>query len=194
MELWVWIVLAIAVVAGIGVAAFTLWQDSQRRASSRLRDQFGSVYDETVSTYGDKREAERDLKARQQRVQRLRLRPLSNEERADLESQWTDMQSGFIEDPSGAAEDADALVDASLTRRGYPPSDFERRLDDLSVEHPEVVRRYRTARTIVTRDDADTEALRQAVLEYRAVFVDLANADVEVPTIPARKPDLAKAS
>jgi hypothetical protein len=193
MELWVWIVFAIAIVAGIGVAAFTLWQDSQRRASSRLRDQFGPVYDETVSTYGDKREAERDLKARQHRVQRLRLRPLSNEERDELETKWVAIQSSFIDDPALAAGEADELIDDALSRRGYPPSDFERRLDDLSVEHPEVVRRYRTARTIVTRDDADTEALRQAVLEYRAVFVDLANADVEVPTIP-RKQDLAKAS
>ena len=192
MDIWMWIALAAVILLGIGIAAFMLW-DNQRRTSKRLRDQFGSIYDEAVAATGDRREAERELRHRQQRVQRLRLRPLSGDERDRLEKEWTRVQSEFVDDPAMAAEEADELIDGALTRRGYPPSDFERRLDDLSVDHPEVVRRYRTARTIVTKDDADTEALRQALLEYRAVLIELANADVEVPTAP-RTGGLARAS
>ena len=75
------------------------------------------------------------------------------------------------------------LIDSALTRRGYPKADFERRLDDLSVEHPEVVRRYRAARMLVVKEDGDTEMLRKALIEYRTVFVELANADVQMPAV-----------
>lgn len=193
MDAWIWIALAVIIVIGAAIAAFTVWQENQRRASTQLKDQFGPVYDDTVSSLGSKREAEKELKHRVERVERLRLRPLSGDERTELEKEWVTIQSSFIDDPAAAAADADDLVDSALTRRGYPPSDFERRLDDLSVDHPEVVRRYRTARMTARRDEADTEALRKAVVEYRSVLAELANADVEVPAI-VRSEDLARAS
>jgi hypothetical protein len=50
--------------------------------------------------------------------------------------------------------------------------DFDRRADDLSVEHAEVVQRYREARRIAEANEdgrVDTEDLRQAVTSYRAL-------------------------
>ena len=50
--------------------------------------------------------------------------------------------------------------------RGYPMSDFDRRAEDLTVDHATVVHHYRNARDITTlrhsRKSATTEDLRQA--------------------------------
>jgi hypothetical protein len=63
-----------------------------------------------------------------------------------------------------------------MTARGYPMEDFDTRAADLSVQHPRVVENYRIARALSTRRqraEAGTEELRQAVVNYRALFDDL---------------------
>jgi hypothetical protein len=67
-----------------------------------------------------------------------------------------------------------------MTARGYPMADFDRRAEDLTVEHGSVVEHYRAAREIVSRQashEASTEDLRQALVHYRALFSDLLNGD-----------------
>ena len=142
-----------------------------------------------------RRRPSRSCESGKQRVERLHLRPLTPEEKTQLEREFSEIQTGFVDNPRASAYDADQLIDGALTRRGYPKADFERRLDDLSVEHPEVVRRYRAARMLVVKDDGDTETLRKALIEYRTVFVELANADVQMPAVPDRQQkQYAKAS
>jgi hypothetical protein len=68
--------------------------------------------------------------------------------------------------------------------RGYPIGEFDQRVEDISVDHPEVVMNYRAARDIATQHSqgrASTEDLRQALVHYRALFRDLL-ADVDVPS------------
>jgi hypothetical protein len=63
-----------------------------------------------------------------------------------------------------------------MTLRGYPMTEFDRRAEDLSVDHPTVIQHYRDAHSIAERDArhaASTEDLRQAVVHYRALFEDL---------------------
>jgi 2-hydroxychromene-2-carboxylate isomerase len=63
-----------------------------------------------------------------------------------------------------------------MTLRGYPMTDFDRRAEDLSVDHPHVVQHYRSAHVIAERHAqgaASTEELRQALVSYRALFEDL---------------------
>ena len=82
----------------------------------------------------------------------------------------------FVDDPNGAVVAADRLVTEVMTARGYPIEDFEKRAADLSVQHPRVVENYRTARGLAMRrerGEAATEELRQAVVNYRALFDDL---------------------
>jgi hypothetical protein len=82
----------------------------------------------------------------------------------------------FVDDPDGAVVAADRLVTEVMAARGYPIEDFETRAADLSVDHPRVVENYRAARTIAQRrerGEAGTEELRQAVMNYRALFDDL---------------------
>ncbi len=63
-----------------------------------------------------------------------------------------------------------------MQARGYPVSDFEQRVADISVDHPKVVDDYRAARQIALRHrqgQATTEDLRNAMIYYRSLFDDL---------------------
>jgi hypothetical protein len=60
--------------------------------------------------------------------------------------------------------------------RGYPMGDFDRRAEDLSVDHPHVVRNYRAAHEIAvthSQGRASTEDLRRAMVYYRQLFDEL---------------------
>ena len=65
--------------------------------------------------------------------------------------------------------------------RGYPVADeFEQRAADVSVDHPAVVEHYRAAHAIsgrATTGEASTEDLRQAMVHFRALFVELLGDD-----------------
>ena len=81
-----------------------------------------------------------------------------------------------MDDPPGAVIEADRLVAALMTARGYPVADFEQRAADISVDHPIVVEHYRAAHGIAslqTENRASTEDLRQALVHYRALFSEL---------------------
>jgi hypothetical protein len=81
-----------------------------------------------------------------------------------------------------------------MEERGYPMDDFERRAEDISVDHPDVVQHYRAAHDISVRLEEDpnastgstttrpsTEDLRQGLVHYRALFTELLEADEGQP-------------
>jgi hypothetical protein len=173
------IVLVIALVAAIGAA---IWLYTRNRRTEALQDRFGPEYDRALTTHHDQRQAERELTQREERVERLNIRPLEREERAQFADRWQTVQARFVDDPTGATDDADELVGEVMATRGYPVGDFEQRAADVSVNHPRVVEHYRAAHAIALRNsrgDADTEELRQALVHFRALFEDLL--DVETP-------------
>ena len=66
-----------------------------------------------------------------------------------------------------------------MKARGYPVADFDHRAEDLSVDHPGVVKNYRAAHLIAVRQgrgEASTEDLRQALVYYRDLFDELLEA------------------
>jgi hypothetical protein len=74
-----------------------------------------------------------------------------------------------------------------MRARGFPLSDFDQRAADISVEHPHVVENYRAGRAIAEANqdgEADTEDLRQAMVHFRSLFVELTNTtgDGEIPS------------
>lgn len=185
MDTAIW-VLIIAIAVFFVVAGVALWLSMQKRQSERLRTDFGPEYDRAVDEFGNRREAEARLKERKERVERLKLRTLSKEERSRFSGQWSETQAQFVDDPQAAVRNAQQLIDAAMRARGFPLSDFERRAADISVEHPNVVENYRSARDIADRSDngdADTEDLRQAMVHYRALFVELTNTPGDVPNM-----------
>ncbi|MDX6435484.1 MAG: hypothetical protein QOK34_318 [Gaiellaceae bacterium] len=202
MNTWVWIVIGVVVaIVVLGV----LFSALRTRRSRSLQDQFGREYERTVDKAGGRREAERELAERQKRHDELELKPLPPEARERYLQQWQQTQSRFVDDPTGAVSEADDLVNRVMRDRGYPVDDFEQRAADISVEHPELVERYRTANGIARASEqgkASTEDLRHSVRHYRALFVELLDADAgdgaenvdEVSTHGAEADDDARTS
>ena len=129
-----------------------------------------------MESRGGRREAEAELGSRVERRERLEIRPLSPEARERYMESWRHVQANFVDDPGGAVTSADQLVGSVMRERGYPMDDFERRAEDISVDHPQVVERYRSAHGIARKNaagQATTEDLRQAIQHYRALFDDL---------------------
>jgi hypothetical protein len=173
MNTWVWI--AIAVVAAIIIVG-VLWSALSTRRTRSLQERFGPEYDRELEKAGGRREAERELAEREKRHDELELRPLSEDARERYVEEWQETQSRFVDDPTGAVSEADDLVQRVMRDRGYPVDDFDQRAADISVEHPELVERYRTANGIARASEhgeASTEDLRHSVRHYRALFVEL---------------------
>jgi hypothetical protein len=167
------IVIAAAIVLVIVVAA---WLLSERRRRERLRTRFGPEYERALREAGDPRRAESVLESREKRVGKYQIRSLSPDESQRFGLAWRSLQARFVDDPSAAVREADTLVTELMNVRGYPMTEFERRAEDLSVDHAAVVDHYRHAHDIAEHDrakTASTEELRQAVVHYRALFEDL---------------------
>jgi hypothetical protein len=176
MDSNVWIIVSIVLAAAVIILAAMLFTQSRR--SGQLQQRFGPEYERTVSRYGNQKEAEEELIARERRVDRFKIVPLSREDAARFSEDWRAVQNRFVDDPKASVEDADRQVRDLMQRRGYPMGDFEQRAADLSVDHAEVVEHYRTAHQIAVRNrnqggNATTEDLRKAIVHYRAIFDEL---------------------
>ena len=148
----------------------------QQRSRAKLRDKFGPEYDRAVEESGGRRKAEAELHDRAKRVEAFEIKPLPPADRERYAASWRKVQADFVDDPKAAVTQADELLSAIMSARGYPLGDFEQRSADLSVDHPVVVQNYRAAHEIAVRHasgGAGTEDLRQAMIHYRALFDDL---------------------
>jgi hypothetical protein len=167
----------LVLVVALGIATW-LW--SQRRNRHILKQRFGPEYERALRDHGTESKAAAALERRQERISSYKIRPLSTRERQEFETHWRSTQTLFVDDPRGAVRDADALVCRLMETRGYPMADFERRAEDISVDHPHVVQNYRAAHNIALADaagGASTEDLRRAVVCYRALFSELLESD-----------------
>jgi len=167
------VVIAVAAVLVIAVIAVLAWSAHQTR---RLKNRFGPEYDAVLRRVGSKAKAEKELRQREQRVQKFEIVPLSANDVARFSNAWSRLQGSFVDDPKGVLIEADKLVRDLLVKRGYPVADFELRAADISVDHPIVVSNYRSAQRIVSLDqrgEASTEDLRKAVVHFRALFDEL---------------------
>jgi hypothetical protein len=168
------LVIALAVIVVAGIAA---WLFFRKRRTERLRTQFGGAeYDRALQEGGSRRQAEAGLAERTERVESLNIRPLAPGDRARFVESWSRIQARFVDGPGGAVTEADQLLGDVMSTRGYPVSDFEQRAADISVDHPLVLKNYRTAHEIAvrqTRGETNTEDLRQAMIHYRTLFEEL---------------------
>jgi hypothetical protein len=187
---------ALLLIALLAVAFALHWR---RHQSHVLEKHFGPEYDRAVERLGSRGKAERELRERQHRVEKLEIVPLTREEAVRFRDAWTRLQARFVDDPKGAVGEADSLVRELMHQRGYPMGDFESRAADISVHHPFVVDHYRAAHDIALRDargEGDTEARRQALIHYRALFGELLETDdpratSSQPSNPATSADRA---
>lgn len=182
-------IVVLAIAAAVVIAVLAALVAFQRRRTGKLRSQFGPEYARTIEAVGARGKAETELHQRETRVAAYSIRPLTPADRDRYLADWNRIQTQFIDAPVGAVAQADELVSAVMTARGYPMSDFDQRAADLSVDHPIVVENYRAAHAIALRHErgeASTEELRQAMIHYRALVDDLVGqpAATEAPVQP----------
>lgn len=172
------VLIVIIIIAALVVAGIT-WLFLNRRRTARLREDFGTEYEHVVIERGDAKTAEKELRARKERVEDYDLRDLTDRDRAAFAERWQQVQSGFVDAPAAAVADAQKLCDEVMRARGFPVGDIERQVEDVSVESPGVVSHYRMARGIAEaseRGEASTEDLRAAMKHYRELFDSLLRA------------------
>ena len=173
----------ILIVILLVVLAVGLWA-TQRRRTSQLRQRFGDEYDRTLARTGNRREAEQTLTQVADRHAQLDIRPLTVQQRQSWVQQWALVQARFVDSPAEAVAMARQLLPSLMRERGYPTDDADERAALLAVDHPVVVGEYRAAEQAYQRHTAggsSTEALRQALVHYRALF----DALVDPGTVPA---------
>ena len=172
--------LTIAAIVFVVVAIAVVEYFKRRKVKTvALRNRFGSEYDRAILEHGSSRKAEAKLADRETRVEALKIRELGATERERFIAEWQTVQSRFLDHPAAAVTEADDLIAALLEARGYPKDTFEQRAADVSVTYPRVMEDYRVAHAIAVRPhrtEASTEELRTAMIQYRAIFDELVQA------------------
>lgn len=172
---YILILIVVVAIAIVGVAMALVF--TRRQRTERLHTQFGPEYDYALQqANGDEKQAQIELETRQRYVADLDLHRLSADERERYTVDWAAIQSQFVDEPGPAIVAADRLITEVMQLRGYQVSDFEQRAADLSVNYPELVSNYRTARAIALKNEqqlANTEELRQAMINYHSLFDEL---------------------
>jgi hypothetical protein len=199
MEATMSAVLLIVVVVMLAVALIvpTALVTARARKRAALRQRFGPEYDRVVAEEGGRRGGERRLVGAAHKRDSLDVRDLTGDERVGFVERWRGVQAEFVDQPATAARHADELINEVARARGYPTVDDEERADLLAADHPEVMARYHKARDLrANASGGDTEALRGAVVRYRALFEELVGGGSAKPVVePApdqAKPDQAK--
>lgn len=167
------IIIIAVVLAVLVVAGFFLMR---RRRTEELQSRFGPEYDRALKETGDKSKAETELQRREKRVEKLSIRPVDPAQRERFSAEWQRVQAEFVDNPENSVRDADILLQEVMRTRGYPVENFDQVAADVSVDHPTVVQHFRTAHDIARRHskgEGNTEDLRNAMINYRALFDEL---------------------
>ncbi|MGW2569498.1 hypothetical protein [Streptomyces sp. NPDC001537] len=189
------IALIVIVAAVVVVAAALTLRAKGPRGGRDLKRRFGPEYDRTLARHdGDAKAAERELTERVQRHGSLREQPLEPTRREEFTARWTAAQERFVDAPREAVAEADRLLAELAALRGFPDAgQYEEQVAALSVHHADHVHGYRRVHRVAhvgvggqDGDRADTEEMREAMVEARALFEDL--------TAPPRRTDKAPAA
>lgn len=181
MPWWAWVLIAIGIVV---MVALVVLQALSRRRTGRLQHRFGPEYDRTLDQADSRRDAEAELRAREERRQQLEVRPLAQAARDRYLQSWQNIQAQFVDDPRSAVASADSLIQSVMADRGYPVEDFDQRAADISVDHPQVVENYREGHRLAqasANGGDSTEDLRQAMRHYRELFDELVEPAADQP-------------
>ena len=166
------LILMLVFVAVVALGA-TAWYLFRGRS---LRRRFGPEYDRLVDDNG-RAEAERELRERIRRYAELDLHDITPDQRERYIGRWRALQIQFVDEPGGAVREADALTRGLIADIGYPADDRDEQMAQLSIDHAGPLPDYREARDLNTRmaggSPVDTEQLRRAMVQYRAMIGDL---------------------
>lgn len=163
------VVIAAAAAMVVAIVLVVLAVGRRRARAGVLEERFGSEYRRLVDVLRSRRRVDEELTRRVERRAGYELRELDEDERGDLRNQWRTVQAGFVDGPEACAQAAVQLLTEAAAARGYPGEDVERCLDDVSVDHPELVADLRRAMASGGTTPV-TERHRRIVLRVRALF------------------------
>ncbi|MEU7838371.1 hypothetical protein [Nonomuraea sp. NPDC049129] len=175
-ETVIWVAAIVGVIVMVPAFGFFLL----RRRRGRLRERFGPEYERTVAAAGNRRAAEREMRARRMRSGPLDIQSLDPDARRGYAERWAAVQERFVNEPSPAVSEADLLVRAVMAKRGYATEDFAQQASDLSLRHSRTLEHYRQAHEISGRAGdgwVSMQELRQALTHFHALFDDLIGGD-----------------
>ena len=95
------LVVLVIVIAAVAIA--------RRNRSASLHKRFGPEYERTVNQTGSRKEAERELAQRQDRVKRMHIEELPPGAKSRYTEEWRTVQTRFVDEPKVAL---DAVLDA----------------------------------------------------------------------------------
>lgn len=160
--------------------AVTVIAYAGRRADHRrqTRTSFGPEYARVKVEQGGARAADRELNRRIRIHHKLRLVPISADERDFYTTSWERVEGGFADDPVVTLSRAQRLIARLLAAKGYPAGEQEEQLALLSVQHGETLAGYCHAQSVAERvriapTRVTTEQKRTALTQYHVFFTDL---------------------
>jgi hypothetical protein len=168
----------ITILATVLIIAVMAYAARREYAKRQIRTSFGPEYARAKAEHGGNRAADRELARRARMHNKLRLEPISADDRDFYASSWEHIRGGFLDDPVVALSSAGQLIARLLAARGYPADEQGEQLALLSVQHGRGLADYRRALSVSERLRTDpasvtTEEKRTALMQYQALFGDL---------------------
>ena len=167
------IMVLLAVVVAVAYFALTHY----RRGSAR--EEFGPEFERAARERGSEKEAERELRARRERVE-SRIRPLSDDGRRRYRQEWEMVERTFVDNPLLALDQADRVVTDILAERNFLTESRQEAAEAVGVVHSKVVEDFRDAQRIHAEttssaeqgsaEDGSMEEMRRAIQKYRSVY------------------------
>lgn len=169
------IILSVLIVTA--VISHSIWFFVQERRTERLRALVGGGKISRAGVFGiGQRGAQAPPQQPAERVDDLNIRLLGPADRTQFVDSWARVQASFADNPGSAVTSADQLLGNVMSTRGFPMSNFEQRVAEISVGHPMILDNYRAAHQRALRHlrgRASTEDLCQAMFHYRVLFEEL---------------------
>lgn len=188
------------IIVALIVVAIFIFMAMRKKRTDALRDKYGDEYDRTLDAHDSRDAAEDNLAEREERVKQYDLHPFSPEERERFNGEWQQVKSDFVDSPAEAVLHADRLLGNMMQTRGYPMADFDRHYEDLTVNHGDVARSYRSGHEVAeNHGDATTEEMRRAFKDFENLFNHLMHDQSSVEdsrpvTSAATRPDTGPAT
>jgi hypothetical protein len=160
----------VLLVAFVAVVLCGILATGRRRVrTASLAERFGTEYGRAVEGSRSRRRAEAALSDRIERRAGRDTPVLEPMARAGFRARLAQLQEGFVDGPAFAARAALELVMEAAVARGYTNTGLEACLDDVSVDHPELVADLR--RSLAAAEEwATTEHHRECFVHARALF------------------------
>src|SRR5438093_7530396 len=177
------IVLVGAVVAILLVGIAILFYDEDRKQRDlRMRQAVGPGRTRSPTAA---RATPQSAVAPGQSLDSLTVNPFTSVEAARLSGEWRRIEEAFGDNPRFAIAEADHLAQDVMEARGHRISDFERVPTTIQAGRARYIENYRRAHRIalvMTRGQAGTAELRQALVHYRSLFEELLESEEAVLT------------